>query len=68
MNLMFERTDDILIERVKRDSNYNYQHSHFHPYFEIGYLLYGTRSMTINHSLYNLERGVSSLYIQRRTT
>ena len=54
---MFERTNDILIERVKRDANYNTQASHFHPYFEIGYLVHGTRCMTINHSLYNLERG-----------
>lgn len=57
MKLMFDRTNDLLIERVKRDAHYNMQSSHFHPYFEIGYVFYGTRSMTINHSLYNLERG-----------
>ncbi len=57
MNQMFDRTKDMRIERVKRDANFNKQVSHFHPYFEIGYLLHGTRSMTINHSLYNLERG-----------
>lgn len=57
MNEMFERTDDFLIEQVKRDANYTNQTSHFHPYYEIGYLVNGARSMTINHSLYNVERG-----------
>lgn len=57
MKNMSNRTNDILIERVKRDANYTSQASHFHPYFEIGYLVHGTRSMTINHSLYNVEKG-----------
>ncbi len=57
MDIMSDRTQDFLIERVKRDAHYNKQCSHYHPYFEIGYVYYGTRSMTINHSLYHLERG-----------
>lgn len=57
MHVMFDRTKDFLIERVKRDAHYTTQSSHFHPYFEIGYVMYGTRSMTINHSLYHLVRG-----------
>ena len=56
MNL-YKRTDDFLIERVKRDANYNSQPFHFHPYYEIGFFVKGTRNMTINHSIYNLKKG-----------
>jgi AraC-like DNA-binding protein len=53
----YVRTDDFLIERVKRDANYNSQPFHFHPYYEIGFLVKGSRNMTINHSIYNLKKG-----------
>lgn len=51
------RTDDFLIERVKRDANYNKQKFHVHPYYEIGFLIKGSRNMTINHSIYKLKKG-----------
>ena len=56
MNL-YKRTDDFLIERVKRDANYNSQPFHFHPYYEIGFFVKGTRNVTVNHSIYNLKKG-----------
>lgn len=57
MNKMSKRTDDILIEKVKRDINSEPQIAHFHPYYEIGYLVNGTRRMTIDHSIYYMEKG-----------
>lgn len=57
MQKICSRTNDILIEHVKRDANYTNQSSHYHPYYELGFVLNGTRSMTINHSSYNLEKG-----------
>lgn len=57
MKAMSARTNDLLIEQVKRDAHYNRQTSHYHPYFELGFIVGGTRSMTINHSLFNLEKG-----------
>lgn len=53
----FVRTDDFLMERVKRDANYNTQPVHFHPYFEIGFFIKGNRNMTITHSIYNFKKG-----------
>lgn len=55
--VMSNRTNDILIEKVKRDINEPIQQAHFHPYYEIGYLLAGKRQMTVNHSIYTMERG-----------
>ena len=57
MNYNFVRTDDILIERVRRDAHYTSQPFHLHPYFEIGFFLSGNRNMTINHSIYHLRKG-----------
>lgn len=54
---VFIRTNDFLMERVKRDANYNTQPVHFHPYFEIGFFVKGSRNMTINHSIYNFKKG-----------
>lgn len=51
------RTKDILVEKVKRDINTSVQPMHFHPYYEIGYVLSGKRQMTIDHDIYSLEKG-----------
>lgn len=51
------RTKDILVEKVKRDINTSIQPMHFHPYYEIGYVVSGKRQMTIDHDIFSLERG-----------
>lgn len=56
MRPMFKRTNDILIEKVRRNSD-EAQIAHFHPYYEIGYLLSGNRQMTIDHSIFSMEKG-----------
>ena len=57
MDYMSNRTNDILIEKVKKDMHSPIQMAHFHPYYEIGYLLNGKRNMTINQNIYAMEKG-----------
>ena len=57
MKMMSNRTNDILIEKVRRDVHSPVQMAHFHPYYEIGYLVSGTRNMTINQNIYSMEKG-----------
>lgn len=57
MSENYNRTDDFLIERVRRDANYNMQPFHIHPYYEIEFFISGSRNMTINHSIYNCRKG-----------
>lgn len=57
MEQEIDRITNYRIQRVKRDANYNYQCSHYHPYYEIGYLASGTRCMTVDHSLYHMQKG-----------
>lgn len=53
----YDKTKDFYIERVHRDSNYNTQKYHYHPYYEIGFLVSGCRNMTIDHSIYFFNKG-----------
>lgn len=53
----YDKTNDFYIEQVHRDANYNIQKYHYHPYYEIGFLISGCRNMTIDHSIYFLNRG-----------
>ncbi len=47
----------IYIEKVRREVNYPPQIAHFHPYYELGYLLGGKRSMTVNDSIHIMDKG-----------
>lgn len=47
----------ICIEKVRRGINVPPQIAHFHPYYEIGYLLSGKRAMTVNDAIYTMDKG-----------
>lgn len=48
---------DIYIDHEENDKPYVMKHSHIHDYYEIYYLMAGTRRYFINHTLYNMEPG-----------
>lgn len=48
------RTDSIFVERIVRPPKFQMKSDHVHAYFEIYYLLDGTRKCFINHSFYTL--------------
>ncbi|HIW56908.1 MAG TPA: AraC family transcriptional regulator [Firmicutes bacterium] len=50
-------SDCINIERSEYNTPYAMKNSHMHDYYEIYYLMTGTRRYFINHTLYNLEAG-----------
>jgi len=52
-----DKTSELLIERVRHEYGDHPQGAHFHPYYEIGYLLSGNRQMTINNAFYTMEAG-----------
>lgn len=46
--------DRIYVERMKWPPKFSMGGDHMHPYFELYYLLHGTRTYFINHSFYTL--------------
>ena len=48
---------DIYIDHEENDKPYVMKNSHIHDYYEIYYLMAGTRRYFINHTLYNMEPG-----------
>lgn len=55
--MLKDRKQDFIIERLKREQYFNMRHSHFHPYYEIYYLLSGRRKFFLNDTLYTMEKG-----------
>ncbi len=47
-------TDSIFVERIVRPPKFKMKNDHMHAYFELYYLLDGTRKCFINHSFYTL--------------
>ncbi len=48
---------DIYIDREENNKPYVMKNSHMHDYYEVYYLMNGTRRYFINHTLYNMEPG-----------
>jgi AraC-like DNA-binding protein len=55
--MLLENNEEFLIDQVRRKSFFEMQKPHFHPYYEIYYLLSGKRKMFINHTLYTVDKG-----------
>lgn len=51
------RSKDIFIEHIKRINPYYMQHNHYHPKYEIYYLLNGDRNYFIQDRVYNVKKG-----------
>ena len=51
------RVDDFLIDRLKRTSDFDMGESHYHPYYELYYLISGQCRMFVNHTIYYLFPG-----------
>jgi len=50
-------SDPFFIEYVRRTAPYNMESNHFHPYYEIYYLLSGAREYFVKDSIYRVEAG-----------
>lgn len=48
---------DFRIDKIRRDAHFDMVESHYHPYYEIYYLLSGQCRVFINHSIYTLFPG-----------
>lgn len=48
---------DFQIDKIRRDAHFDMAESHYHPYYEIYYLLSGQCRVFINHSIYPLFPG-----------
>lgn len=48
---------DVFIDREENHKPYVMKNSHMHDYYEMYYLMAGTRRYFINHTLYNMEPG-----------
>ncbi|WP_069999373.1 helix-turn-helix domain-containing protein [Cellulosilyticum sp. I15G10I2] len=55
--MLLDNGETFLIDRVKRKAFFEMNKAHFHPYYEIYYLISGTRRMFINHTLYTVDKG-----------
>lgn len=51
------RIQEFQIDRIRRDAHFDMMESHYHPYYEIYYLLSGQCSVFIHHSIYTLFPG-----------
>lgn len=51
------KVDSFLIDRIKRSSDFDMGQSHYHPYYELYYLLSGQCRMFINHTIYYVSPG-----------
>ena len=52
-----DRTSDFLIEKKKHKASDRPQVMHFHPYYEIGLLLSGERTMIVDEKMCTMKRG-----------
>ena len=52
-----DRIDQFLVRRLKRDGSFRMDESHYHPYYEIYYVLSGQCRCFIGHSIYLLFPG-----------
>lgn len=52
-----DRIDEFLIRRTLRDAHFDMGESHYHPYYEIYYVLSGQCRCFIGHSIYHLFPG-----------
>lgn len=57
MDLSYDRRTDLFIDRHRRKPYFEMGQPHFHPYYEIFYLLSGKRKVFINDTLYIMEKG-----------
>lgn len=51
------KVDSFLIDRIRRSSDFDMGQSHYHPYYELYYLLSGTCRMFIGHTIYYVSPG-----------
>lgn len=54
---LHDRIDDFLIRRIRRDAHFDMGDPHYHPYYEIYYLLSGQCRVFVSHSIYHLFPG-----------
>lgn len=52
-----DRIDHFLVRRIRRDASFDMGESHYHPYYEIYYVLSGQCRCFIGHSIYLLFPG-----------
>lgn len=52
-----DKVDSFLIDRIRRSSDFDMGQSHYHPYYELYYLLSGKCRMFINHTIYYVSPG-----------
>ncbi|NLM12604.1 MAG: AraC family transcriptional regulator [Epulopiscium sp.] len=54
---LLKENEHFSIDRVKRKAFFEMSEAHFHPYYEIYYLVSGKRKVFINHTLYTVDKG-----------
>lgn len=52
-----DKVDSFLIDRIRRSSDFDMGQSHYHPYYELYYLISGKCRMFINHTIYYVAPG-----------
>lgn len=52
-----KRNKNFFIEHIRRVTPYNMQDKHYHPQYEIYYLLFGDRNYFIQDRVYNVQKG-----------
>ena len=55
--LLSDKIKDYKIDFAERDADFHMDRFHYHPYYEIYFLLSGNCSALINHSIYHLVPG-----------
>lgn len=64
INLKMDRKIDFEIQHKKTKESKDMPEAHYHPYYEIGYLVTGTRKSFVDHTVYMLSEG--DLHIIRK--